>query len=261
MARVILVTSGKGGVGKTTITANLCTVLASFGKKVLAIDADIGLRNLDMILGLENRIVYDILDVVEGRVQADKAFVKDKRGNPLYLLPAAQTRGKEAIELGEFKRLVEGLNGGFDYIFIDCPAGIEKGFQMAVGPADEALVVANPEVSSVRDADRIIGLLESMEKSNIKLIVNRIQLDQVKKGEMLSVEDMEEILHIPRIGVIPEDKQMVDFTNKGEPVVVKNESLTARALINVAKRLEGEDVPFDELDEKKGFLSRLFGGS
>lgn len=260
MARVILVTSGKGGVGKTTVTANLCTALASREKRVLAIDADIGLRNLDMIMGLENRIVYDILDVVEGRVQPDKAFVKDKRGLSLYLLPAAQTKDKEAVSPEQFSELVARVSSGFDYIVIDCPAGIEKGFRMAASPADEAIVVANPEVSSVRDADRIIGLLESMEKSNIKLVVNRIHMGQVHRGEMLSVEDMEEILQIPKIGIIPEDKLMVDFTNKGEPIVTRNESHTAAALMNLARRIEGEDVPFDELDEKKGFLSRLFGG-
>lgn len=260
MGRVIVVTSGKGGVGKTTITANLSAALAFRGKKVLAIDADIGLRNLDMILGLENRIVYDLVDVIEGRVKPEKAFVKDKRGLKLSLLPAAQTKNKEDVDPDAFMKMVEEVKDAFDFVFIDSPAGIERGFRLSAGPANEVLVVANPEVSSVRDADRIIGLLESMEKNNIKLIVNRIRFEQVKKGEMLAVEDIEEILHIPKIGIIPDEEKMVDFTNKGEPIVLKGQSSAARALMNIARRLEGEDVPFTELDEKKGFLSRLFGG-
>jgi len=259
MARVIVVTSGKGGVGKTTITANLSTALASMGKKVLAIDADIGLRNLDMILGLENRIVYDIVDVVEKRVPPEKAFVRDKRGLPLYLLPAAQTKDKDAVKPEQLIEIVESVKENFDYIFIDSPAGIEGGFKTASAPAEEALIVVNPEVSSVRDADRIIGLLESMEKRDLKLIINRIRLHQVKKGEMLSVEDIEEILQIPKIGIIPDEEKLVDFTNKGEPIVLSEEYSAGKALRNIAKRLEGFDVPFTELEEKKGFLSRLFG--
>ncbi|MCX7759659.1 MAG: septum site-determining protein MinD [Hydrogenothermaceae bacterium] len=259
MARVIVVTSGKGGVGKTTITANISTALASFGKKVLAIDADIGLRNLDMILGLENRIVYDIVDVVEGRVSPEKAFVKDKRGLPLYLLPAAQTKDKDAVKPHQMVEIVEAVKEKFDYIFIDSPAGIEGGFKTASAPATEALIVVNPEVSSVRDADRIIGLLESMEKTDMKLVINRIRLHQVKKGEMLSVEDIEEILQIPKIGIVPDEEKLVDFTNKGEPIVLSEESKAGNAIRNIAKRLEGEDVPFKELEEKKGFFAKLFG--
>ena len=259
MARVIVVTSGKGGVGKTTVTANIATALAKMGKKVLAIDADIGLRNLDMILGLENRIVYDIVDVVEGNVEPMKALVKDKRGLPLYLLPAAQTKDKDAVKPEQMVDIVENVKDNFDYIFIDSPAGIEGGFKTAATPAEEALIVTNPEVSSVRDADRIIGLLESMGKDKMSLIVNRIRPQQVKKGEMLSVEDIEEILQIPKIGIVPDEEKMVDFTNKGEPIVLKPEYKAAKALINVARRLEGEKVPFDELEEKKGFLSWLLG--
>ncbi|WP_457640225.1 septum site-determining protein MinD [Persephonella sp.] len=261
-ARVIVVTSGKGGVGKTTVTANVATALASMGKKVLTIDADIGLRNLDMILGLENRIVYDIVDVVEGRVAPNKAFVKDKRGLPLYLLPAAQTKDKDAVKPHQLQEIVDQIREDFDYIFIDSPAGIESGFKTAATPADEALVVTNPEVSSVRDADRIIGLLEKMDKEteNIKLIINRIRSHQVKKGEMLSVEDIEEILQIGKIGIVPDEEKMVDFTNKGEPIVLHPESYpAAKALMNIAKRLEGEEVPFNELEVKKGFFARLFG--
>ncbi|MGC9120296.1 MAG: septum site-determining protein MinD [Sulfurihydrogenibium sp.] len=259
MAKVYVITSGKGGVGKTTITANLSTALAKMGKKVLAIDADIGLRNLDMILGLENRIVYDIVDVVEGRVPPQKAFVKDKRGLPLYLLPAAQTKDKDAVKPHQMVEVVESVKNDFDYIFIDSPAGIEGGFKTAAAPAEEAIVVVNPEVSSVRDADRIIGLLESMEKNKPKLVINRIRLHQVKKGEMLSVEDIEEILQIPKIGIIPDEEKLVDFTNKGEPIVLHEEYPAAKAIMNIARRIEGENVPFNELEEKKGFLARLFG--
>jgi len=259
MARIIVVTSGKGGVGKTTVTANIGTALAMLGKRVLAIDTDIGLRNLDMILGLENRIVYDIVDVVEGNVPPEKAFVKDKRGLPLYLLPAAQTKTKEAVKPEQLQEIVEVIESEFDYILLDSPAGIESGFKTAATPAKEALVVVNPEVSSVRDADRIIGLLEAMEKEDIKLVINRIRLHQVKKGEMLSVEDVEEILHIPKIGIIPDEEKMVDYTNKGEPIVFEEESPAGRALMNLAKRLEGFDIPFNELEERRGFFSRLFG--
>lgn len=259
MTRVIVITSGKGGVGKTTITANIGTALALMGKKVLTIDADIGLRNLDMILGLENRIVYDIVDVVEGRVLPEKAFVKDKRGLSLYLLPAAQTKDKDAVKPEQMVDIVEKVKDNFDYILIDSPAGIEGGFKTASAPATEAIVVVNPEVSSVRDADRIIGLLESMEKNDIKLVINRIKLHQVKKGEMLSVEDIEEILQIPKIGIVPDEEKLVDFTNKGEPIVLNESFAAAKAIKNIAKRLEGENVPFTELEEKKGFFAKLFG--
>ncbi len=260
LSRVIVITSGKGGVGKTTVTANLGVALAKMGRRVLAIDTDIGLRNLDMILGLENRIVYDIVDVVEGRVLPEKAFVKDKRGLTLYLLPAAQTKDKDAVKPEQLVELVDSVKESFDYILIDSPAGIEGGFKTAAAPAEEALIVTNPEVSSVRDADRIIGLLEVMEKKNINLVINRIRPHQVKKGEMLSVEDIEEILQIPKVGIIPEEEKMVDFTNKGEPIAFHADKYKAgEAFFNLAKRLEGEEVPFTEAEEKRGFLSRLFG--
>ncbi|MCI4625651.1 MAG: septum site-determining protein MinD [Candidatus Magnetoovum sp. WYHC-5] len=259
MSRVIVVTSGKGGVGKTTLTANLATALASSGRKVLAVDADIGLRNLDMILGLEKRIVYDIVDVIEGAIKADKALVKDKRGFPLFLLPAAQTKNKDSVSPEQLTAVINSIRDSFDYVFIDSPAGIEGGFKTASTPADEAIVVVNPEVSSVRDADRIIGLLESMGKENIKLIVNRIRYQQVKRGEMLSVDDIEEILHVEKIGIIPDDEKMVDYTNKGEPIVLSKASNTGKAIMNIAERLEGFEVPFTELTESRGFLDRLFG--
>lgn len=259
MSRVFVITSGKGGVGKTTLTANLATALASSGRKVLTVDADIGLRNLDMILGLEKRIVYDLVDVIEGNVKAEKALVKDKRGHPLFLLPAAQTKNKDAVSPEQLNEIIVGLRDNFDYVFIDSPAGIEGGFRTAATPADEAIVVVNPEVSSVRDADRIIGLLESMEKDNIKLIVNRIRYQQVKKGEMLSVEDIEEILHIEKIGIIPDDERMIDFTNKGEPIALNKNTSTGKAIWNVADRLEGYDTPFNELVESKGLWERILG--
>jgi len=260
MAKVIVITSGKGGVGKTTVTANLGAALASMGNKVLTIDADIGLRNLDMILGLENRIVYDIVDVVEGTVAPEKAFVKDKRSESLYLLPAAQTKNKEAVSGEQLSSIVDRVKYNFNFIIIDSPAGIEGGFRTAATPAEEALVVVNPEVSSVRDADRVIGLLESMGKEKIHLIVNRIRSSRVKKGEMLSVEDIEDVLRIKKIGVIPDEEKMIDYTNKGEPIVLSDNTGAGAALTNVARRLMGEDVAFSELEDRKGFFSRLLGG-
>ncbi|MDW8095353.1 MAG: septum site-determining protein MinD [Aquificaceae bacterium] len=261
MTKIFVVTSGKGGVGKTTITANLSIALASLGKKVLAADADIGLRNLDMILGLENRIVYDVLDVLEGRVEFHKALVRDKRGLNLWLLPANQTKNKDAIDKNKWMDMIERVksSGEYDYIFIDSPAGIEQGFQIASLPADVALVVVNPEVSSVRDADRIIGLLENMGKKEYYLVINRIRWEHVKKGEMLSVEDIVEILKAPLIGVVPEEPKLVDFTNRGEPIVLSTEYNASKAIMDMAKRIEGEDIPIMRYGEKKGILERLFG--
>ena len=261
MTKIFVVTSGKGGVGKTTITANLSVALASLGKKVLAADADIGLRNLDMILGLENRIVYDVLDVLEGRVEFHKALVRDKRGLNLWLLPANQTKNKDAIDKNKWMDMIERVksSGEYDYIFIDSPAGIEQGFQIASLPADVALVVVNPEVSSVRDADRIIGLLENMGKKEYYLVINRIRWEHVKKGEMLSVEDIVEILKAPLIGVVPEEPKLVDFTNRGEPIVLSMEYNASKAIMDMAKRIEGEDIPIVRYGEKKGILERLFG--
>lgn len=260
-AKVYVVTSGKGGVGKSTVTANVATALAKLGKKVLVIDADIGLRNLDMLLGLENRIVYDILDVVEGRATPEKAFIRDKRGLPLYLIAANQTKNKDAISEEQMVNLVKNLkeNYDFDFIFIDSPAGIEQGFRNAAVPADAALVVVNPEVASVRDADRVIGLLENMGKKEIYLIINRIDWKKVKKGEMLSVEDIEEILKTPIIGVVPYEDKMVDFTNKGVPIVLDEKYDASKAFMDIARRLNGENVPLKFYGAKKGFLNFLFG--
>lgn len=260
--KVYVVTSGKGGVGKSTVTANVATALAKLGKKVLVIDADIGLRNLDMLLGLENRIVYDILDVVEGRATPEKAFIKDKRGLPLYLIAANQTKNKDAISEEQMVNLINDLknNYDFDFIFIDSPAGIEQGFKNAAAPADAALVVVNPEVASVRDADRVIGLLENMGKEDIKLIINRIDWKKVKKGEMMSVEDIEELLKVPVIGVVPYEDKMVDFTNRGEPIVLNEKYNASKAFMDIARRLLGENVPLKYYGEKKGLLGFLFGG-
>lgn len=261
MTRVVVVTSGKGGVGKTTVTANLGIALAKLGKKVLAIDADIGLRNLDMILGLENRIVFDVLDVLEGRTELKKALVRDKRGLSLWLLPANQTKNKDAVDRDKWISMVEDIKqkGEFDYVLIDSPAGIELGFQIAASPADVALVVVNPEVSSVRDADRVIGLLENMEKKECYLVINRVRWDAVKKGQMLSVEDIVDILKVEPIGVLPEEPKLVDFTNRGEPIVLQEDYDVSKALMDMAKRLLGEDVPMVYYGQKKGLLDRLFG--
>jgi len=262
MAEVIVITSGKGGVGKTTLTANVGIALAQLGKKVLLIDADIGLRNLDMMLGLENRIVYDILDVLEDRVPFEKALVKDKRGFSLWLLPANQRANKDVVDLDKWVKTVAEIkeSGNYDYILIDSPAGIEKGFQIAVAPADKAIIVVNPEVSSIRDADRVIGLLESKGKTDYSVVVNRIRWEMVKKGAMLSVEDIVDILKAEIIGIIPEEPKLVDFTNKGEPIVLHKEYPASEAIVDLAKRLMGEDIPLKRYGEKKGLLDRLFGG-
>ncbi|RUM27792.1 MAG: septum site-determining protein MinD, partial [Aquifex sp.] len=262
MAEVIVITSGKGGVGKTTLTANIGTALAKLGKKVLLIDADIGLRNLDMVLGLENRIVYDMLDVLEDRVPYEKALVKDKRGLSLWLLPANQRANKDVVDIDKWNKTVEEIksSGNYDYILIDSPAGIEKGFQIAVSPADKALIVVNPEVSSIRDADRVIGLLESMDKRDYKVIVNRIKWDMVKKGAMLSVEDIVDILKAEIIGIIPEEPKLVDFTNRGEPIVLEEKFPASQAIMDTARRLMGENIPLKRYGEKKGLLSRILGG-
>ncbi|MCX8059612.1 MAG: septum site-determining protein MinD, partial [Aquificaceae bacterium] len=255
------VTSGKGGVGKTTISANLSVALATMGRRVLAVDVDIGLRNLDMILGLENRIVYDVLDVLEGRAEFHKALVRDKRGLSLWLLPANQTKNKDAIDRQKWMEMMKKVKASreYDYIIIDSPAGIEEGFQIACLPADTALVVVNPEVSSIRDADRVIGLLENMGKRDYYLVINRMRWDMAKRGEMLSVEDVVDILKARLIGILPEEPKLVDFTNKGEPIVLAKEYDTSKAIMDIARRLEGEDIPIVRYGEKKGLLDKLLG--
>ncbi|MBP5183594.1 MAG: septum site-determining protein MinD [Lachnospiraceae bacterium] len=258
MGEVIVVTSGKGGVGKTTTTANVGTGLAKLDKKVVLIDTDIGLRNLDVVMGLENRIVYNLVDVVEGNCRIKQALIKDKRYNNLYLLPSAQTRDKSAVTPEQMKVLCDELKNEFDYIIVDCPAGIEQGFKNAIAGADRALVVTTPEVSAVRDADRIIGLLEANEMKKIDLIVNRLRVDLVKSGDMMSSSDVEEILAINLIGVVPDDENIVVSTNQGEPLV-GSDAKAGIAYMNICKRIMGEDVPFMDLTAKKGFFSKLFG--
>lgn len=257
MGEVIVVTSGKGGVGKTTTTANVGTGLAKLDKKVVLIDTDIGLRNLDVVMGLENRIVYNLVDVIEGNCRIKQALIKDKRYPNLYLLPSAQTRDKSAVTPEEMKLLCDQLKGEFDYIIMDCPAGIEQGFKNAIAGADRALVVTTPEVSAVRDADRIIGLLEANEMKKTDLIVNRLRIDMVNRGDMMSSNDVVDILAVDLIGVVPDDENIVVATNNGEPLV-GDDSPAGQAYMNICRRITGEDVPFLDLNAKKGFFSRLF---
>lgn len=256
MGEVIVVTSGKGGVGKTTSSANIGTGLAKLGKKVVLVDTDIGLRNLDVVLGLENRIVYNLVDVVEGNCRLKQALIKDKRYPNLFLLPSAQTRDKTAVTAEQMKKLSDELREEFDYILMDCPAGIEQGFKNAIAGADSALVVTTPEVSAVRDADRIIGLLEANEMKRINLIVNRLRPDMVKRGDMMSSDDVVEILAIDLIGVIPDDENIVISTNQGEPLV-GTDTLAGQAYMNVCRRILGEEVPFMDLFVREGFFSKL----
>ena len=255
--KVITITSGKGGVGKTTATANIGTALAELGNKVVCLDADIGLRNLDVILGLENRIVYDLVDVVEGRCRLRQAMIKDKRLPELYLIPAAQTRDKSAVSPSDMVKLCEELRSEVDFVIIDSPAGIERGFRNAIAGADEVIIITNPEVAAVRDADRIIGLIEAEEKGPAQLILNRINPAMVERGDMLGAEDVLELLAIQLIGLVPEDQNVLVSSNKGVPIVLENKSKAGLAFRNIAKRLTGEDVPFIELDTDSGLLDRL----
>jgi len=255
--KVVTVTSGKGGVGKTTATANIGAALASFGKKVVCVDSDIGLRNLDVVLGLENRIVYDIVDVVEGRCRIRQAMIRDKRLPELYLIPSAQTRDKSAVSPSDMVHLCDELRGEIDWILIDSPAGIERGFRNAIAPAEKIIVITNPEVSAVRDADRIIGLIEAEEKGSPSLVINRIKPSMVRKGDMLSPEDVLELLAVTLIGLIPEDEEVITSTNRGIPIALDGKSKAGQAFCNIARRLEGEEVPFLSMAETGGLLGRL----
>lgn len=256
-AKVVTITSGKGGVGKTTTTANLGVALAKLGQRVVTIDGDIGLRNLDVILGLENRIVYDLVDIIEGRCRLKQAMIRDKRLPELYLIPAAQTRDKSAVSPSDMVRLCDELRNEVDWILIDSPAGIERGFKNAIAPADIVLVVTNPEVSAVRDADRIIGLIEAEEKGPAKLILNRVNPSLTKRGDMISADDILELLAIELIGVVPEDETVVVASNRGQPVTLGDNSKAGQAIKNIANRLLGNQVAFMDLDEKEGFFNRL----
>ncbi len=255
--KIIVVTSGKGGVGKTTTTANLGTALAMMDKRVCLIDADIGLRNLDVVMGLENRIVYDIVDVVEGNCRLEQALIRDKRYNNLFLLPAAQTRDKTAVTPYQMQELTSSLKEDMDYVIIDSPAGIEQGFKNAISGADRAIIVTTPEVSAVRDADRIIGLLETEGLKDPEVIINRIRLDMVAKGDMMDIDDMIEILAINLLGVVPEDEKIVVSTNRGEPIVLTpDKSRAGEAFNNIARRVEGEELPLMNL-EKSSLLAKI----
>ena len=256
MSEVIVITSGKGGVGKTTSTANIGTGLAKLGKSVVMIDTDIGLRNLDVVMGLENRIVYNLVDVVEGNCRMKQALIKDKRYSNLYLLPSAQTRDKTAVNPEQMKKLIDELRPEFDYILLDCPAGIEQGFKNAIAAADRALIVTTPEVSAIRDADRIIGLLEANDIHKINLIVNRLRMDLVKRGDMMSIEDVIDILAIDLIGAVPDDEHIVIATNQGEPLA-GDSSLAGTAYMNICKRILGEEVPLMNLETNSGFFAKI----
>ena len=254
--RVIVITSGKGGVGKTTTSANIGTALARSGASVVLVDTDIGLRNLDLLLGLENRIVYTLVDVVEERCKLKQALVKDKKNPNLCLLAAAQTRDKSAVTAEQLKEICEQLQEDFDFVLVDCPAGIEEGFKTAVAGASEAIVVTTPEMSAVRDADRIIGLLEAKEEiKSYRLLVNRVRPNLVQNNDMMGVEDVVDILSCDLIGIIPEDTGIITSTNRGEPIVNDEKSMAGRAYLNVAQRIQGEDVPFLDINEPKGFAA------
>lgn len=257
MGEVIVITSGKGGVGKTTTAANIGTALILLGKKVVIVDADIGLRNLDVVMGLENRIVYDIVDVTEGICRLKQALIKDKRYEGLYLLPAAQTKDKTSIKPKQMLELCKKLRAEFDYVLIDCPAGIEQGFKNAIAGADKAIVVTAPEISAVRDADRIIGLLEANEINDPQLIINKVRIDMVKKGDMMDIDDMIDILAIKLLGVIPDDQSIVISTNRGEPAVTDEKSLAGQAYRNIAERIIGNEVPFMDLNVDEGFIRKF----
>lgn len=258
MGESIVITSGKGGVGKTTTTANIGTALASLGKRVVVVDGDTGLRNLDVLMGLENRIVYTIIDVIENRCRTKQALIKDKRFPNLFLLPTAQTKDKNDIKPQEMLKLINELKEEFDIILIDCPAGIEQGFENAIVGADRAVVVVNPEITSVRDADRVIGKMDARGLEDHKVIINRLNYDMAQNGDMLGTDDIIETLSVKLLGVVPDDKNITVSTNKGEPIVLNSDSLSGKAFMNIAKRLLGEEVPLLDLSGgSEGFFNSL----
>ena len=255
--RTIVITSGKGGVGKTTATANIGSALAMRGNKVVVIDTDIGLRNLDVIMGLENRIVYDLVNVLEGKCEPHKAMIRDKHGFELYLIPAAQTRDKDCINPEQLRELCATLETEFDYVLMDCPAGIEQGFKNAVGAATEAILVTTPEVSAIRDADRVIGLLEASEVHRPRLIINRIHPDMVKQGNMMDKDDIVELLAVDVLGLVPADDRTITAANRGVPVVHDKKAPSGAAFLRIAARVDGEEVQFAELDRKAGMVGKI----
>ena len=256
-AQVITITSGKGGVGKTTAVANLATAIAADGKKVVCIDGDIGLRNLDVVMGLENRIVYDIVDVIEGRCKLKQAMIRDKHFPEMYLIPAAQTRDKNAVSPTDMIRICNDLRSDADFVIIDSPAGIERGFRNAIAAADRVIVVTNPEVSAVRDADRVVGILEAEEKGIPVLILNRLNQALVRNNDMLSAEDVLDLLGIQLIGIVPEDESVIISSNRGAPVVSDPKSRAGQAFRNIARRIQGQDVPFMDLDQQSGLWGAI----
>jgi septum site-determining protein MinD len=256
-AKIVTITSGKGGVGKTTAVANLAVALASSGNKVCCIDGDIGLRNLDVVMGLENRIVYDLVDIIEGRCRLRQAMIRDKRLPELYLIPAAQTRDKSAVSPSDMVRLCDELRSEVDWVLIDSPAGIERGFRNAIAAADKVLIITNPEVSAVRDADRVIGLLEADGKGSPALIINRLNPSMVKNHDMLSAEDVLDLLAIELIGIVPEDENVIVGANRGAPIALEPKSKAGQAFRNIALRLQGQQVPFLDLDSQGSLWDRL----
>jgi septum site-determining protein MinD len=256
-SQVITVTSGKGGVGKTTAVANLANALAMDGQRVVCIDGDIGLRNLDVVMGLENRIVYDIVDVIEGRCKLKQAMIRDKKYPELYLIPAAQTRDKNAVSPSDMVRICNDLRADSDFVIIDSPAGIERGFRNSIAAADRVLIVTNPEVSAVRDADRVVGILEAEEKGSPLLIINRLNPVLIKNNDMLSAEDVLDLLGIQLIGIVPEDESVIIGSNRGAPVVTDGKSRAGQAFRNIAKRLQGHEVPFMDLDQQSGLWKSI----
>ena len=258
-ATIITVTSGKGGVGKTTTTANLAAALAYLGKRVVAIDTDIGLRNLDVVLGLENRIVYDLVSVVQGRCLLRQALIKDKRLSALYHLPASQTADKSAVTPQDMIRICQELRPEFDFVIIDSPAGIEQGFHNALAPADRVVIVTTPEVSAVQDADRVVGIVEQAKKPAPQVIINRLRMNMVRRKDMMDAPDVLELLGIGLLGVIPEDEGVIVSTNRGEPAVLSPKSTAGRAFQDAARRLLGEDVPYETNRRSQGIVQRLRG--
>ncbi|MCL4528019.1 MAG: septum site-determining protein MinD [Chloroflexi bacterium] len=256
-AQVITISSGKGGVGKTTAVANIAVALAADGARVVCIDGDIGLRNLDVVMGLENRIVYDVVDVIEGRCKLRQAMIRDKHLSELYLIPAAQTRDKNSVSPSDMTRLCDELRRDVDFVLIDSPAGIERGFRNAIAPADRVLVVTNPEISAVRDADRVVGILEAEEKRSTALIINRLNPILVKQHDMLSAEDVLDLLGIQLIGIVPEDEGVIVGSNRGLPVAQDMKSRAGQAFRNIAKRMQGKDVVFMDFDKQSGLWDRI----